>query len=330
MFLVIFLATWLAACSDAGGSAVSKWYQPYATQLAPQDLDSDQAHSVIAVMSTFMRLADVPTLTSLVAKEGLIIVPYGVTSPTRKGLTGERLDATITNLVRGASPEIIAYEISQPGHVGLIVKGLNRTRVRPFVGQPIEITDLSYVSLDQNKNQEWRITTLAVDRQNDLATAIQNPPFILISEYAQPQIVPAAPREVIAEVAKLLNRGDAEALVRMVSQHGLAIAPYGLVIRETGLKDEDLSKTMTELVRGSETRVLAYDLSEEGRIGLAIKGLKRMEIQPAVGNKVTMTSLAYMQLKLDAEGYWRLWLIAPDTYGLLTEAMDKPPFQRWP
>lgn len=329
LFLVIFLSTLLAACSGPAGSAASKWYQPYAIQLSSQDLDSDQALSVIAVMSTFMRLADVPTLTSLVANEGLIIVPYGVASPTRKGLTGERLNSTISSLVRDANPEIIAYEISQPAHVGLVVKGLSRTRVRPLVGQPIEITELSYVSLDQNKNQDWQITILAVDRQGDLAKAIQNSPFTLITEYTQPQILPASPREVISEVSKLLNRGDAESLVRMVSQQGLAIAPYGLVIREIGLKDESLSKILTELVKGSETRVLAYDLSEEGRIGLAVKGLKRMEVQPAIGNKVTMTSLAYMQLKLDAEGNWRLWLIAPDTYSLLAEAMDEPPFQRW-
>ena len=124
-------------------------------------------------------------------------------------------------------------------------------------------------------------------------------------------------------------RGDASGLAGMVSAKGLAIGPYGLVIREIGLQDEVLLKTLSTLFKGAETRVIAYDLSEEGRIGLVIKGLKRTQVQPAIGDAIMMTSLAYMSLKLEDDGVWRLWLLAPDNYGLLAEAMDKSPFERW-
>lgn len=332
LLLVICLTAWLAACSPPPKSPTARWNKTtptYLTAISPSDLNGDQAKSVIAIVTTFMRLTDVPTLASLIPKEGLVITPYGVKPTSSRGLTGERLTSTLKQLLEDSNPEIVAYESSKPGHIGLVLRGISRVRVRTAAGAAIWITDLNYVSLDQDRKGNWRITLLSPDTQRTLAKVIQGPPFKLVTEYSQPEIVPATPREVITQVAKLLNKGDASSLARMVSDKGLAIAPYGLFVREIGLQDEALLKTLSTLFRGAETRVIAYDLSEEGRIGLVIKGLHRTQVQPAIGDKITITSLAYMSLKLDDDGVWRLWLIASDNYGLLADAMDKPPFVRW-
>ncbi|HZD56683.1 MAG TPA: hypothetical protein VE136_08175 [Anaerolineales bacterium] len=285
--------------------------------------------SVIAIVTTFMRLTDVPTLASLIPKQGLVITPYGVKPASSRGLTGERLTSTLKQLLENSNPEIVAYEANMPGHIGLVLKGIGRVRVRTAAGAAIWITDLNYVSLDQDKKANWQITTLSPDTRGTLAQAIQAAPFKMVTEYTQPEIVPATPREVIMQIAVLLNKGDASGLAGMVSDKGLAIAPYGLVVRDIGLQDEVLLKTLSILFKGAETRVIYYDLSEEGRIGLVIKGLKRTEVQPAIGDPIMMTSLAYMSLKLEDDGVWRLWLLASDNYGLLAEAMDKPPFKPW-
>jgi hypothetical protein len=332
LLLVICLTAWLVACSPPPKSQTTRWLKKtpvYLTSISPSDLNEDQAKSVIAIVTTFMRLADVPTLASLIPKEGLVITPYGAKPTTSRGLTGERLTSTLKQLLENSNPEIVAYESNKPGHIGLVLKGISRVRVRTAAGVAIWITDLNYVSLDQDKKGNWQITVLSPDTRGTLGQLIQEPPFKLVTEYTQPAMLPATPREVIAQVAKLLNKGDVNSLAAMVSAKGLAIAPYGLVIREIGLQDEVLLKTLSTLFKGAETRVIAYDLSEEGRIGLVIKGLNRTQVQPAIGDKITMTSLAYMSLKLEDDGVWRLWLIAPDSYGLLAEAMDKPPFIKW-
>jgi hypothetical protein len=330
--LAICLTAWLAACSPPPKSQTTRWLKTtptYLTEISPSDLNEDQAKSVIGIVTTFMRLTDVPTLASLIPKEGLVITPYGVRPTSSRGLTGERLTSTLKQLLEDSNPEIVAYESSRPGHIGLVLRGISRVRVRTASGAAIWITDLDYVSLDQDKKGNWQIRVLSPDTQGTLAKLIQEPPFKMASEYTQPEILPATPREVIAQVAKMLNKGDASGLASMVSDKGLAIGPYGLVIREIGLQDEVLLKTLSTLFKGAETRVIAYDLSEEGRIGLVIKGLNRTQVQPAIGDKITVTSLAYMSLKLEEDGVWRLWLIASDNYGLLAEAMNKPPFQRW-
>jgi hypothetical protein len=330
--LVICLTAWLAACSPPPKSQTTRWLKTtptYLTAISPSDLNEDQAKSVIAIVTTFMRLTDVPTLASLIPKQGLVITPYGVKPTSSKGLTGERLTSTLKQLLENSNPEIVAYESNKPGHIGLVLRGISRVRVRTATGMAIWITDLNYVSLDQDKKGNWQITVLSPDTEGNLAKAIREPPFKLVTEYTQPEIVPATPREVITQVASLLNKGDANGLARMVSDKGLAIGPYGLVIREIGLQDEVLLKTLSTLFKGAETRVIAYDLSEEGRIGLVIKGLNRTQVQPAIGDKITVTSLAYMSLKLEEDGVWRLWLIASDNYGLLADAMNKPPFERW-
>ena len=330
--LVICLTAWLAACSPPPKSQTTRWLKTtptYLTAISPSDLSEDQVKSVIAIVTTFMRLTDVPTLASLIPKQGLVITPYGVKPASSRGLTGERLTSTLKQLLENSNPEIVAYEANEPGHIGLVLKGIGRVRVRTAAGAAIWITDLNYVSLDQDKKANWQITTLSPDTRGTLAQAIQAAPFKMVTEYTQPEIVPATPREVIMQIAVLLNKGDASGLAGMVSDKGLAIAPYGLVVRDIGLQDEVLLKTLSILFKGAETRVIYYDLSEEGRIGLVIKGLKRTEVQPAIGDPIMMTSLAYMSLKLEDDGVWRLWLLASDNYGLLAEAMDKPPFKPW-
>lgn len=332
LFLAVLISILLVGCSEPSKSVSSRWLSQTTTSIVDQtDIgqNKDGVQSVIAILTTFMRMADVPTLASMVPERGLIVVPYGVKPTSQNGLRGESLNYELAALLKNTTPEIVAYDLSKPKHVGLVVSGLNHVRVRPPRSGTILFTDLTYVSLNQSDDEAWQITMIAPDTSGILAKAIQNPPFEMVSESKQSQILPATPREVISEVAKLLNRGDAARLAKMVSDQGLAITPYGLVTRETGLKDDVMLQTMTELFKGSETRVIAFDLSEEGRIGLVIRGLKRTQVQPAIGDRVTMTSLAFMALKLDEEGIWRLWLIAPDSYGFLAEAMYKPPFERW-
>jgi ketosteroid isomerase-like protein len=330
--LAILISILLVGCSEPSKSVSSRWLNQTTTSIVAQsdtDRSQDRVQSVIAILTTFLRMADVPTLASMVPEKGLVVVPYGVTTTGSNGLRGESLVHELEALLKNTTPEIVAYDLSGPKHVGLVVMGLNRVRVRPPRSGTILFTDMTYVSLDQSEDGEWQITMVAPDTSGGLAKAIQKPPFEMVSEPYKAEILPATPREVISEVAKLLNKGDAAKLAAMVSDQGLAITPYGLVTRETGLKGDGMLKTMTELFKGAETRVIAYDLSEEGRIGLAIRGLKRTEIQPAIGDRVTMTSLAFMALKLDDQGNWRLWLIAPDSYGFLAQAMYKAPFERW-
>lgn len=331
-FLAILISILLVGCSEPSKSVSSRWLNQTTTSIVAQtdtDGGKDQVQSVIAILTTFLRMTDVPTLASMVPEKGLLVVPYGVRPSSQNGLRGESLNYELEALLKNTNPEIVAYDLSRPKHVGLVVKGLNRVRVRPPRSGTILFTDLTYVSLDQSENEVWQITMVSPDTTGVLARAIQKAPFEMISESYKAEILPATPREVISKVAKLLNQGDAATLAAMVSDHGLALTPYGLVTRETGLKGDVMLKTLTELFRGAETRVIAYDLSEEGRIGLAIRGLKRTEVQPAIGDRVTMTSLAFMALKLDDEGNWRLWLIAPDSYGFLAAAMYDPPFERW-
>jgi glycerophosphoryl diester phosphodiesterase len=332
LVFIIGLMLGLVGCSEPSNpvsKSLAKQAPQALTEFSSGDLDKEQAQPVIAVMTTFLRMADVPTLASMVPKEGLIVVPYGVRPSSQRGLTGEILNQALEGLLKNSKPEIIAYEVYKSGHIGLVVKGLNPVRVRPPHSPTILFTDLTYVSLDRSKGGDWQITMAAPDTRGMLVKALSSSPFVMLSEYSQPLMVPAAPRDVIAGVAKMLNQADAPALVKMVSEHGLAIVPYGLVTRETGLKDDTLVKTVTSLVKGAEARVVAYDLSEEGRIGLVVKGLNRIQVQPVFGDKVTMTSLAFMSIKLDADGVWRLWLIAPDNYGLLAKTMYKPPFESY-
>lgn len=331
-WLAILISILLAGCSGPTKSVSSRWLNQTTTSIVAQseaDGSEDQVQSVVAILTTFLRMADVPTLASMVPEKGLVVAPYGVKPAGQNGLRGESLNYELEALLKNTTPEIVAYDLSGPKHVGLVVRGLNRVRVRPPRSGTILFTDLTYVSLDQSAGGDWQITLVAPDTAGILGKAIQRPPFETVSESSKAEILPATPREVISEVAKLLNQGNAAKLAEMVSDQGLAITPYGLVTRETGLKGEVMLKTLTEFFRGAETRVIAYDLSEEGRIGMAIRGLKRTEVQPAVGDKVTMTSLAFMALKLDDQGNWRLWLIAPDSYGFLADEMYKSPFERW-
>ncbi len=127
----------------------------------------------------------------------------------------------------------------------------------------------------------------------------------------------------------LIEKADAGSLARLVRSSGLVIAPYAVGAPDQGLKGEALRQALEAMLVGTHPKVVAYNMSEQGRVDLVVTGLNAVEITPAVGDALTMTSPALVSLADAGNGNWELWLVAVDNLGQLAQNMTTAPFRPW-
>lgn len=138
---------------------------------------SPQIRAVIATFADMLRRGDPLEVSLHVPPEGLLITPYGLGAPER-GLSGEPLLQTLEELLAEAEPEIVAFDLTTPGRVGLVVRGLNKVDIKPASGEPMRMTDPTFVSLVLGPEGRWGFWLLAPDTFDVLIAALDSPPFV--------------------------------------------------------------------------------------------------------------------------------------------------------
>lgn len=150
-----------------------------------------------------------------------------------------------------------------------------------------------------------------------------------VEELGQPEF---SPEELaVIEVIDAMQAEDIEAIVELVPERGLVIAPYGVGIPEVGLTGQALRQTLQALLTGTELSVVtAADTLSPDLIGFIVEGLNPVEVQPAVGEPFVVTGYTLVSLKQAPEGQFLLDSLAVDVHGLMAESLAYPPFTGHP
>lgn len=293
--------------------------------LPPEDLGV-----IIPNLTALLQSGDPERLAGFVPREGLVIAPYGIGAPNR-GLTGEALHQALQAMLQDAAPEVLSYDGTVPGRIGLVVSGLNDVVVTPAVGDELLVTMPSYVGWRLAPDGTWQLWLLAVDRDGLLAESMDEPPFQ--TDSLEPSgFTMVGDEEVqmlVGNLESLLQRGDVEALGALVAERGLVIAPYAVGLPEEGLTGTTMSRALQAMLRGAQPQVVAYDRSTEGRLGVVVTGLNDVEITPAVGEPLTITTPAELALWQTDARQWQLLVVAVDLQGLLAERLGQGSFEAW-
>lgn len=298
-------------------------------------LPSEDLGVIIPSMTAIVQAADSDLLAGFVPEEGLVIAPYGIGAPNR-GLSGEALHQALQVVWEGATPEILAYDGTMPGRIGLVVSGLNEVMVTPAVGDELRVTTPSYVGWRLAPDGTWHLWLIAVDRDGLLAESMDEPPFQMDS-FEPSGFTIVSDEEVqmvVGNLETLLQRGDVEALGNMVAERGLVIAPYAVGVPKEGLSGMAMSRALQTMLQGAQPRVVAYDRRTEGKLGLVVTGLNEVEITPAIGEPLTITTPAELVLWRADTRQWQLLAIAVDSQRLLAERLsqgaDQSGYETWP
>lgn len=116
-----------------------------------------------------MQAGDWQALAAMVGERGLIVAPYRVGAP-EEGLKGEAQELALQQMLEGASPNIIAYDLRHPGAARVAVEGLNPAGL---------ITATAMFSLQQRADRTWGLAYIVIDGRGDLLKELKAEGFTL-------------------------------------------------------------------------------------------------------------------------------------------------------
>lgn len=136
--------------------------------------------------------------------------------------------------------------------------------------------------------------------------------------------------EATRQAVALIANHDAEGLLAMAQPGGLHLAPYAVGLPDEGMSTEKALKALSALVHEATPEIVGYDLQNDGKFAVAVKGLEAGLEVPSTGSedsRVTTTELALLTLRLYGSE-WKLSSIAFDRSGLLVERIEKGQYQK--
>lgn len=296
-------------------------------------LSDEEARMLVGQLESLLQSGDVEALSGMVVERGLVVAPYAVGMP-EEGLTGMEMSRALQAMLQGAQPQVIAYDRSGEGKLGVVVDGLNAVEITPAVGEPLTVTSPAELILWQAGAEQWQLVAVVVDDGGLLVERLES--GATYEKWAGGPVAgqeppsPTVPHAAGGRLLELLRQEDVDGLMAMVAEQGLVIAPYGVGAPPEGLTGGALRTALEAILVGSSAEIVAVDLGSQGRVGVAVTGLNEVEVTPAVGPTMTMTSPALLTLVEDSSGEWKLWLLAPDTLEMLDEAIAQPPYRTWP
>lgn len=311
-----------AIAVDEDGMLFDRIDNPRYVRLAQADFSADDL-AIIEIIDS-MQAEEIEALMKLVPEEGLVLVPYGVGAP-EVGLTGEALRETLHAMLEGTELYVEGYAgLLSPDLTGIIVTGLNPVEVRPSVGDPFTMSGYTLVELEKISDGDFYLTSLAVDVHGVMAEALAYPPFTDDPSLLSDQQA----RAIIGDLEKSLQAGDVDALVKMVNYRGLIVGPYAVGLPNRGLTGEALREALEAVLDGAQPEVVSYQLSVGG-LSIVVEGLNSVQVAPAHGNPLTISSPALLGLTQDVDGSWILWSVIADHSGDLEDMLVQTPYWPW-
>lgn len=129
----------------------------------------------------------------------------------------------------------------------------------------------------------------------------------------------------------LIERQDVDGLLAMLHPDGLFALPPRVGLPETGLGPERARTTLSGLVQEAKPVIVAYNLSVDGQVTVAVKGLQAGLDLPAAGSeeaRIKSTEMALITLKQVGRD-WKLSGITVDTGGFMSDRIAADPaFQK--
>ncbi|HZD58484.1 MAG TPA: hypothetical protein VE136_17250 [Anaerolineales bacterium] len=271
---------------------------------------------VVPSMEALLEMGNPAALARVVSERGLVIAPYGVGTPD-EGLTDKLLSKTLEDLLERSNLEMLSYHSNAMGRIDMLVKGFTPVEVTPLIGDPLAMTEQAYVSWRLEPERGWRLWLLAPDSSG----------LLPLAELQAPEPAFSSEELAIIEIIDYMQAEDIDALMKLVPEDGLVIAPYAVGVSEKGLTGQALRQALRSMLSGTELIVEAHASTlDPGLTGFIITGLNPVEVQPAVGDPFVVTGYTLVELEQDSEGQFRLASLAVDVQGLMAEALAYPPF----